>query len=52
MEKAETVFLVFPRTGEVREVEPTAEILTPLMAKGWHQTTAPPVKVQPAAGVK
>jgi hypothetical protein len=23
--------------GEVREVEPTPEALTPLMAAGWHQ---------------
>lgn len=26
--------------GELREVEATPEVLTPLMAKGWHQAPA------------
>lgn len=39
MEK-DTVFMRSP-SGEVREVEPTQEVLTPLMAAGWHQTAAP-----------
>lgn len=28
--------------GEVREVVATTENLTPLMAKGWHQTNEKP----------
>jgi hypothetical protein len=30
--------------GEIREVEATPEVLTPLMAAGWHQ-----VQTKPAA---
>lgn len=41
----ETVFMKSPG-GEVREVEPTPEVLTPLMAKGWHQTSAPVVPLK------
>ena len=36
----ETVFMDRPQ-GEVKEVEATAETLTPLMVAGWHQVPAP-----------
>jgi hypothetical protein len=32
----DTVFMRSPQ-GEIREVDPTPEVLTPLMAAGWHQ---------------
>jgi hypothetical protein len=41
MQSNETVFMKSPVTGEVREVEATPEVLTPLMAAGWHQTDKP-----------
>jgi hypothetical protein len=28
--------------GEIREVEVTAEALSPLLSKGWNQVPAPP----------
>ena len=34
------VFMQSPQ-GEVREVEATADQLTPLMVAGWHQVPAP-----------
>ena len=34
--QTEKVFMKSP-SGEVREVEATPEVLTPLMASGWHQ---------------
>ena len=34
------VFMQSPE-GEVKEVEATAEALTPLMVAGWHQVPAP-----------
>ena len=34
------IFMQSPQ-GEVREVEATAEQLTPLMVAGWHQVPAP-----------
>ena len=36
-----TVFLESPQGDEIKEVEATAENLTPLMAAGWHQVPAP-----------
>ena len=46
----DTVFLKSPE-GEVKEVEPTTERLTPLMAAGWHQVPAP-VGPKPAVPVQ
>jgi hypothetical protein len=37
----EMVFMESPSGDEVKEVEATAEVLTPLMVKGWHQVPAP-----------
>ena len=34
------VFMKSP-AGEIREVEATPEVLTPLMAAGWHQYHPP-----------
>jgi hypothetical protein len=36
----DSVFMRSPE-GEVKEVEATAEKLTPLMVAGWHQVPAP-----------
>ncbi len=36
----EKVFLQSP-DGKLRDVEATAEALTPLLAAGWHQVPAP-----------
>ena len=43
---AEKVWLKPPRgqAGEPAEVEPTPEILTPLMVKGWSQCQPPVAK--------
>lgn len=32
-----TVELIYPPTGEIRTVQATPEILTPLMVEGWTQ---------------
>lgn len=37
----EYVFLKSPSNGEIKEVEATIAVLTPLMAHGWHQVPAP-----------
>jgi len=37
-----TVFLESPNGDEIKEIEATTAILTPLMAAGWHQVPAPP----------
>ena len=44
----ETVFMRSP-DGEVKEVEATAEALTPLMVAGWHQVPAPAAAAQKPA---
>ena len=36
-----TVFLESPQGDEIREVEATAEKLSPFLAQGWHQVPAP-----------
>jgi hypothetical protein len=37
--------------GEVKEVEATADTLTPLLVAGWHQIPAPPAhQPTPPAG--
>jgi hypothetical protein len=33
--------------GEVKEVEATAEALSPLMSSGWHQVPAPAAAQKP-----
>ena len=38
---ADTVFLKSPQGDEIREVEATAEALSPLLSKGWNQVPAP-----------
>lgn len=51
MTKNDTVFMKSP-AGEIREVAATPEVLTPLMAAGWHQAAPPPAeRVKPAAAV-
>ena len=37
---ADRVFMQFPQ-GEIKEVEATAESLSPLMAGGWTQVPTP-----------
>lgn len=36
-----TVFLASPQGDEIKEVEATAEKLTPLLVTGWRQVAAP-----------
>ncbi|MGO9892818.1 MAG: hypothetical protein ACLPX8_01205 [Bryobacteraceae bacterium] len=36
-----TVFLESPQGDEIKEVEATAEKLSPLLSQGWHQVPAP-----------
>jgi hypothetical protein len=38
---AEMVFLRSPQGDEIKEVEATAEKLSPWMSSGWHQVPAP-----------
>ena len=38
---ADTVFLKSPQSDEIREVEATAEKLSPLLSQGWHKVPAP-----------
>ena len=38
---ADHVYLQAPYGGEIQEVEATAEVLVPLLVKGWHQVPAP-----------
>lgn len=41
---------IFMKRGdEIREVEAKPEIFVPLMAQGWHQTTAPAAETAAAA---
>ena len=37
----DSVFLQAPYGGEIKEVEATAEVLVPLLVKGWYQVPAP-----------
>ena len=45
---ADRVYMQSPQ-GEVKEVEATAEALSPLMSTGWHQA---PADHKPAVPVK
>ena len=38
---AEMVFLRSPQGDEIKEIEATAEKLSPWMSSGWHQVPAP-----------
>ena len=42
----DSVFMRSPE-GEVKEVEATAEALSPLMSTGWHQVPAPAAAQKP-----
>jgi hypothetical protein len=42
----DSVFMRSPE-GEVKEVEATAEALSPLMSSGWHQVPAPAAAQKP-----
>jgi len=41
MQNVEKVYMQSPQGDEVRHVDGTAAVLTPLMADGWHQVPAP-----------
>jgi hypothetical protein len=45
---ADMVFLRSPQGDEIKEVEATAERLSPLMSSGWHQVPAPAAAQKPA----
>ena len=45
---ADMVFLQSPQGDEIKEVEATAERLSPLMSAGWHQVPAPAAAQKPA----
>jgi len=45
---AEMVFLRSPQGDEIKEVEATAEALSPWMNTGWHQVPAPVAVQKPA----
>ena len=47
---ADIVYLKSPQ-GEVKEVEATAEKLTPLLVAGYHQVPAP-TEQKPAAAIQ
>jgi hypothetical protein len=38
---ADLVLMKSPQGDEIKEVEATAETLSPLMSTGWHQVPAP-----------
>jgi len=38
---AQFVYMRSPNGDEIKEVEATAEKLSPLMSQGWHQVPAP-----------
>ena len=44
---ADMVFLRSPQGDEIKEVEATAEALSPLMSTGWHQVPAPAAAQKP-----
>jgi hypothetical protein len=41
MQNVEKVYMQSPQGDEIRHVDGTAAVLTPLMAAGWHQVPAP-----------
>jgi len=44
---ADIVFLRSPQGDEIKEVEATAEKLSPWMSSGWHQVPAPVAAQKP-----
>jgi hypothetical protein len=44
---ADLVFMKSPQGDEIKEVEATAEALSPLMSTGWHQVPAPAAAQKP-----
>jgi hypothetical protein len=44
---AEMVFLRSPQGDEIKEIEATAEKLSPWMSSGWHQVPAPEAAQKP-----
>ena len=49
MQNIPTVYMQSPQGDEIKEVQATIAVLTPLMAAGWTQVPAP---VKPAANPK
>jgi hypothetical protein len=49
---AEMVFLRSPQGDEIKEVEATAEKLSPWMSSGWHQVPAPAAAQKPAGEIE
>jgi hypothetical protein len=49
---AEMVFLRSPQGDEIKEVEATAEKLSPWMSSGWHQVPAPTAAQKPAGEIE
>ena len=45
---ADLVFMKSPQGDEIKEVEATAEALSPWMSTGWHQVPAPVAVQKPA----
>ena len=44
---ADLVLMKSPQGDEIKEVEATAEALSPLMSTGWHQVPAPTAAQKP-----
>jgi hypothetical protein len=44
---ADLVLMKSPQGDEIKEVEATAEALSPLMSTGWHQVPAPAAAQKP-----
>jgi hypothetical protein len=49
---AEMVFLRSPQGDEIKEIEATAEKLSPWMSSGWHQVPAPEAAQKPVVVAK
>ena len=45
---ADLVLMKSPQGDEIKEVEATADALSPLMSTGWHQVPAPVAAQKPA----
>jgi len=45
---ADRVFMKSPQGDEIKEIDATAEALSPLMSTGWHQVPAPATAQEPA----
>ena len=49
---AEMVFLRSPQGDEIKQIEATAEKLSPWMSSGWHQVPAPTAAQKPAGEIE